>query len=97
MQYFPGRTVVMNMLRSLHSWLQKQTEEQISYEAFKEILDNTAQVSKVSAIQMSIKYSIVNVYFCYAASGISTSLSCSISKLRMKDNKVAGNHNLHPK
>ncbi|XP_069006583.1 sulfhydryl oxidase 1 [Embiotoca jacksoni] len=43
-KYFPGRPVVMNSLRYVNSWLQKQTADQISYEAFKEILDNSAQV-----------------------------------------------------
>ncbi|KAM4575046.1 sulfhydryl oxidase 1 [Fundulus diaphanus] len=43
-KYFPGRPMVMNLLRSLNSWLQNQTADHISYEAFKERVDNTAQV-----------------------------------------------------
>ncbi|XP_004068424.1 sulfhydryl oxidase 1 isoform X1 [Oryzias latipes] len=43
-KYFPGRSVVMNLLKSLNSWLQNQTADHISYEAFREMLDNTAQV-----------------------------------------------------
>ncbi|XP_059196889.1 sulfhydryl oxidase 1 [Centropristis striata] len=42
-KYFPGRPVVMNLLRSVNSWLQNQTGDEISYKAFQEILDNTAQ------------------------------------------------------
>ncbi|XP_069378138.1 sulfhydryl oxidase 1 [Paralichthys olivaceus] len=42
-KYFPGRPMVMNLLKSLSSWLQSQTGDEISYEAFKEILDNSAQ------------------------------------------------------
>ncbi|XP_075944041.1 sulfhydryl oxidase 1 [Anarhichas minor] len=40
-KYFPGRPVVMNLLESLNSRL--QTGDEISYEALREILDNTAQ------------------------------------------------------
>ncbi|XP_028260221.1 sulfhydryl oxidase 1 [Parambassis ranga] len=43
-KYFPGRPVVMNLLRYADSWLQKQTADQISYEAFRDILDNKAQI-----------------------------------------------------
>ncbi|XP_035504014.2 sulfhydryl oxidase 1 [Scophthalmus maximus] len=42
-KYFPGRPVVMNSLKTLSSWLQNQTSDEISYEAFREILDNSAQ------------------------------------------------------
>ncbi|KAM9358276.1 sulfhydryl oxidase 1 [Symphorus nematophorus] len=42
-KYFPGRPVVMNLLRSVNSWLQNQTGDEISYQAFREILDNSAQ------------------------------------------------------
>lgn len=45
MQYFPGRPIVTNLLKDLNSWLQKQTGNRISYEAFKEKLENDAQVS----------------------------------------------------
>ncbi|KAG7230761.1 hypothetical protein INR49_019575 [Caranx melampygus] len=41
--YFPGRPVVMNLLKSLNTWLQNQVGDEIAYEAFKEILDNTSQ------------------------------------------------------
>lgn len=44
-QYFPGRPMVMNLLQSLNSWLRAQSGNEISYEALKKILDNTAQVS----------------------------------------------------
>ncbi|KAM9761419.1 sulfhydryl oxidase 1 [Menidia menidia] len=47
-KYFPGRPMVMNSLKSLNSWLQNQTSDQISYEAFKEILDNTAQAPETA-------------------------------------------------
>uniref|UniRef100_A0A8C7YY54 Sulfhydryl oxidase n=1 Tax=Oryzias sinensis TaxID=183150 RepID=A0A8C7YY54_9TELE len=43
-KYFPGRSVVMNLLKSVNTWLQNQTADHISYEAFREMLDNTAQV-----------------------------------------------------
>uniref|UniRef100_A0A672HW59 Sulfhydryl oxidase n=1 Tax=Salarias fasciatus TaxID=181472 RepID=A0A672HW59_SALFA len=43
-KYFPGRPVVMNLLKSVNSWLQSQSADEISYVALKEILDNTAQV-----------------------------------------------------
>ena len=55
LQYFPGRPVVMNSLKSLNSWLQVQTANEISYKAFREVLENTAQVSKNSAIQTFIQ------------------------------------------
>ncbi|XP_037625981.1 sulfhydryl oxidase 1 [Sebastes umbrosus] len=42
-KYFPGRPVVMNLLKSVNSWLENQTGDEISYEAFKEMLDNSAQ------------------------------------------------------
>ncbi|XP_026161129.1 sulfhydryl oxidase 1 [Mastacembelus armatus] len=42
-KYFPGRPVVRNLLKSVDSWLQNQTRDEISYEAFKDILDNSAQ------------------------------------------------------
>lgn len=44
LQYFPGRPMVMNLLKSLNTWLKNQTDNQISYEAFRQVLDNTAQV-----------------------------------------------------
>lgn len=43
-KYFPGRSVVRNLLNSLNSWLQNHTTDQITYEEFKERVDNTAQV-----------------------------------------------------
>uniref|UniRef100_A0A3Q1AXJ7 Sulfhydryl oxidase n=2 Tax=Amphiprion ocellaris TaxID=80972 RepID=A0A3Q1AXJ7_AMPOC len=43
-KYFPGRPVVMNLLKSVNSWLQNETSGQISYEAFKDILENSAQI-----------------------------------------------------
>ncbi|XP_058494792.1 sulfhydryl oxidase 1 [Solea solea] len=42
-KYFQGRPMVVNLLKNLNSWLQNQTGDEISYEAFKEILDNSAQ------------------------------------------------------
>ncbi|TNN89262.1 Sulfhydryl oxidase 1 [Liparis tanakae] len=42
-KYFPGRPVVMNLLKSLNARLQNQTGDEISYEAIGEILDNSAQ------------------------------------------------------
>uniref|UniRef100_UPI0037E78FEC sulfhydryl oxidase 1 n=1 Tax=Semicossyphus pulcher TaxID=241346 RepID=UPI0037E78FEC len=41
-KYFPGRPMVMNLLRSVESWL-NQAGDEISYVAFREILDNSAQ------------------------------------------------------
>ncbi|XP_008406134.1 sulfhydryl oxidase 1 [Poecilia reticulata] len=43
-KYFPGRPVVMNLLKSLNSWLRNQNKGPISYKAFRERVDNTAQV-----------------------------------------------------
>ncbi|XP_033477827.1 sulfhydryl oxidase 1 [Epinephelus lanceolatus] len=42
-KYFPGRPVVMNLLRSVHAQLQNYTGEKITYEAFRQMLDNTTQ------------------------------------------------------
>ncbi|KAM7409911.1 hypothetical protein PAMA_001411 [Pampus argenteus] len=42
-KYFPGRPMVMNLLQSVNSWLQNQTGNEVSYKAFEEILDNSAQ------------------------------------------------------
>ncbi|XP_051232737.1 sulfhydryl oxidase 1 [Dicentrarchus labrax] len=42
-KYFPGRPVVMNLLRSVNSHLQNQTGDEISYEELREMLDNPAQ------------------------------------------------------
>ncbi|GLD75075.1 sulfhydryl oxidase 1-like protein, partial [Lates japonicus] len=54
-KYFPGRPMVMNLLKSVNSWLQNQTTNEISYEAFKEILDNSAQ-SPDSALPEGVKW-----------------------------------------
>ncbi|XP_071777874.2 sulfhydryl oxidase 1 [Centroberyx gerrardi] len=43
-KYFPGRPVVMNLLKSVDSWLKGQTGAEVSYTALREILDNSAQV-----------------------------------------------------
>lgn len=37
--------MVMNLLKSLNSWLQDQPGDEISYEALEKIIDNRAQVS----------------------------------------------------
>ncbi|XP_077390762.1 sulfhydryl oxidase 1 [Festucalex cinctus] len=42
-KYFPGRPMLMNLLKTLNSWLQAQTGDQVSYQAFSEILENSAQ------------------------------------------------------
>ncbi|XP_061681917.1 sulfhydryl oxidase 1 [Syngnathoides biaculeatus] len=42
-KYFPGRPILMNLLKSLSSWLQDQTGDQVSYQALSEILENSAQ------------------------------------------------------
>ncbi|XP_041791004.1 sulfhydryl oxidase 1 [Chelmon rostratus] len=42
-KYFPGRPVVMNLLKSVNSWLQNQAGDEISYEALRGVLDNLAQ------------------------------------------------------
>ncbi|XP_037325039.2 sulfhydryl oxidase 1 [Pungitius pungitius] len=47
-KYFPGRPVVVNLLKSLNAWLQNQTGEEISYEALREILDNAAQSPNIA-------------------------------------------------
>uniref|UniRef100_A0A8C6NLW6 Sulfhydryl oxidase n=1 Tax=Nothobranchius furzeri TaxID=105023 RepID=A0A8C6NLW6_NOTFU len=39
-KYFPGRPVVVNLLKTLKAWLQDQTENKISYKAFEDVLDN---------------------------------------------------------
>ncbi|XP_053706991.1 sulfhydryl oxidase 1 [Synchiropus splendidus] len=44
-KYFPGRPVVVNLLKSVNLWLQNQTGDEVSYEAFRKLLDNTAQTS----------------------------------------------------
>lgn len=41
---------MMSLLKSVNSWLQNQTGDEISYEALKEILDNSAQVSQGRAV-----------------------------------------------
>nr|XP_046247607.1 sulfhydryl oxidase 1 [Scatophagus argus] len=41
--YFPGRPVVMNLLKSVNSWMRNQTGDEVRYEALREILDNSAQ------------------------------------------------------
>ncbi|XP_051930888.1 sulfhydryl oxidase 1 isoform X2 [Hippocampus zosterae] len=43
-KYFPGRPILMNLLKSLDSWLQHQTGDQVSYQALSEILENSTQV-----------------------------------------------------
>nr|XP_015826804.2 sulfhydryl oxidase 1 [Nothobranchius furzeri] len=43
-KYFPGRPVVVNLLKTLKAWLQDQTENKISYKAFEDVLDNRVQV-----------------------------------------------------
>lgn len=53
-QYFPGRPMVMNLLQSLNSWLQDQSGNEISYEALKKILDNTARVSPEFRLFISV-------------------------------------------
>ncbi|KAK7889791.1 hypothetical protein WMY93_025351 [Mugilogobius chulae] len=42
-KYFPGRPVVMNSITSVDSWLRNQSGSEISFEAFRAALDNTAQ------------------------------------------------------
>ncbi|XP_068174880.1 sulfhydryl oxidase 1 [Antennarius striatus] len=42
-KYFPGRQIVTNLLKSVNSWLQNQTGDEISYDAFREVLENSAQ------------------------------------------------------
>lgn len=44
-QFFPGRPMVMNLLKSLNAWLLDQPGDEISYEALEKIIDNKAQVS----------------------------------------------------
>ncbi|XP_057697466.1 sulfhydryl oxidase 1 [Corythoichthys intestinalis] len=43
-KYFPGRPILMNLLKSLSLWLDNQTGDQVSYQAFSEILENSVQV-----------------------------------------------------
>uniref|UniRef100_A0A3Q3JRP4 Sulfhydryl oxidase n=1 Tax=Monopterus albus TaxID=43700 RepID=A0A3Q3JRP4_MONAL len=54
-KYFPGRPIVMNLLKSANSWVQNQTGDEISYEAFKEILDNSAQ-SPDAALPVGVRW-----------------------------------------
>ncbi|KAL3047897.1 hypothetical protein OYC64_021959 [Pagothenia borchgrevinki] len=42
-KFFPGRLVVMNLLKSVNTRLQNHTENEISYETFREWLDNKDQ------------------------------------------------------
>lgn len=53
-----------NLLKDLNSWLQKQTGDRISYEAFKEKLEKDAQVSsdrdKLYIIIIIIKMNLVH-------------------------------------
>lgn len=44
-KFFPGRPVVMNLLKSVDSWLQNKSRSEVSYGAFRAILDNTQQAS----------------------------------------------------
>ncbi|XP_074523450.1 sulfhydryl oxidase 1 [Halichoeres trimaculatus] len=46
-KYFPGRTVVMNLLRSVDTWL-NQCGDEISYDELKEKLENTAESSNAA-------------------------------------------------
>lgn len=65
LQYFPGRPVVMNLLRSVDSWLQNQSGGEITYEALRKILDNSAQVSKDRGVycrRTPISFDLVHQY-----------------------------------
>ncbi|KAM9832347.1 sulfhydryl oxidase 1 [Neosynchiropus ocellatus] len=44
-KYFPGRPIVVNLLKSVNLWLQNQTGNELSYEAFRKILDHTVKTS----------------------------------------------------
>lgn len=46
--------MVMNLLKSLNTWLQGQSGNEVSYEALEKILENTAQVSpdRVRAVRL---------------------------------------------
>ncbi len=46
--------MVMNLLRSVNSRLQNQTGDEISYEALREVLDNSAQVSQDRAVLTNV-------------------------------------------
>lgn len=48
----------MNLLKSVNLWLQNQPEHEISYKAFKEILENSAQVSKGRVLTLCINITI---------------------------------------
>ncbi|XP_076009114.1 sulfhydryl oxidase 1 [Genypterus blacodes] len=39
-KFFPGRPVIMNLLRSVDSWLQNQTGSELSHAALREVVDN---------------------------------------------------------
>ncbi|KAJ7992831.1 hypothetical protein DPEC_G00266100 [Dallia pectoralis] len=43
-KYFPGRPLVMNMLKSVGTWLKDQKDPEVSYSSLKDALDNTAEV-----------------------------------------------------
>ncbi|XP_067085893.1 sulfhydryl oxidase 1 [Osmerus mordax] len=43
-KYFPGRPVVKNLLTAVDSWLQAQSQSEISYSDLRDVLDNTAEV-----------------------------------------------------
>lgn len=56
LQYFPGRPIVMNLLKSVESRL-NQSGDEISYDELKEKLDNTAQVGQTNQFKHFVSIS----------------------------------------
>ncbi|XP_066548727.1 sulfhydryl oxidase 1 [Amia ocellicauda] len=54
-KYFPGRPIVMNLLRYLDSWLQGITEPEISYSSLLDVLDNKMEVPR-AALPSEVKW-----------------------------------------
>ncbi|KAF7667812.1 hypothetical protein LDENG_00042930 [Lucifuga dentata] len=42
-KFFPGRSMLVNLLKSVNSWLQNQMGDEVSYAALMEIVENSAQ------------------------------------------------------
>uniref|UniRef100_A0A3P8XWQ0 Sulfhydryl oxidase n=1 Tax=Esox lucius TaxID=8010 RepID=A0A3P8XWQ0_ESOLU len=54
-KYFPGRPVVMNLLKSVATWLKDRKDSELSYSSLKDALDNTAEVPN-AALPDSVRW-----------------------------------------
>lgn len=62
---------MMNLLKSVNLWLHNVTGDEISYQAFREIVDNSAQVSQTRQIlTLTIKV-VMNLVLLICSSGSS--------------------------